>query len=118
LVELLFEQPYSKIDFVVNKINVERKAASRYLQKLENIGIFVSNAYSKVITLFRHSRLVQVDGSNAVKGWQSGGFSSSMYFGFTLEGLAACFIFQIPVQNKVWIQWPSCQKLCSLDLIP
>jgi len=30
LVELLFEQPYSKIEFVVNQLKVERKAASRY----------------------------------------------------------------------------------------
>jgi len=39
LVELLFEQPYSKIEFVVNKLGVERKAASRYLKELERIGI-------------------------------------------------------------------------------
>ena len=30
LVELLFEQPYSKIEFVVNKLRIERKAASRF----------------------------------------------------------------------------------------
>ena len=35
LVELLFEQPYSKIEFVVNQLKVERKAASRYLKELE-----------------------------------------------------------------------------------
>ena len=37
LVELLFEQPYSKIEFVVSKLGVERKAASRYLKELESI---------------------------------------------------------------------------------
>jgi len=42
LVELLFEQPYSKIDFVVNKLKVERKTASRYLKELESIGILES----------------------------------------------------------------------------
>ena len=42
LVELLFEQPYSKIEFVINKLGVERKAASRYLKELENIGIVES----------------------------------------------------------------------------
>jgi Fic family protein len=42
LVELLFEQPYSKIEFVVNKLGVERKAASRYLKELENIGVLES----------------------------------------------------------------------------
>ncbi|MEI6089221.1 MAG: Fic family protein [bacterium] len=42
LVELLFEQPYAKIDFVVNKLKVERKTASRYLKELESIGILKS----------------------------------------------------------------------------
>jgi len=42
LVELLFEQPYSKIEFVVNRLGVERKAASRYLKELERIGIVES----------------------------------------------------------------------------
>jgi nitrogen fixation/metabolism regulation signal transduction histidine kinase len=39
LIELLLEQPYSKIEFVVEKLNVERKAASRYFKKMERIGI-------------------------------------------------------------------------------
>lgn len=39
LVETLFENPYCKIDFIVKKLCVERKAASRYLHKLEDIGI-------------------------------------------------------------------------------
>jgi Fic family protein len=39
LVELLFENPYSKIEFLVDRIGVERKAASRYLKKLDEIGI-------------------------------------------------------------------------------
>ena len=39
LVETLFENPYCKIDFVVKVLGVERKAASRYLHKLEDIGI-------------------------------------------------------------------------------
>ncbi len=39
LIETLFENPYCKIDFIVKKLCVERKAASRYLHKLEDIGI-------------------------------------------------------------------------------
>lgn len=39
LVETLFENPYCKIEFIVKAIGVERKAASRYLHLLENIGI-------------------------------------------------------------------------------
>lgn len=39
LIEVLFEQPYCKIDFLVDRLNIERKAASRYLQSLEEIGL-------------------------------------------------------------------------------
>ena len=42
LVETLFVHPYSKIEFVVNALGVERKAASRYLQSLEEIGLLES----------------------------------------------------------------------------
>ena len=35
LVELIFENPYSKIDFLVNKLSVNRKTASKYLRELE-----------------------------------------------------------------------------------
>jgi Fic family protein len=49
LVELLFEQPYSKIDFVVGKLGIERKAASRYLKKLESIGILSSQKIGREI---------------------------------------------------------------------
>ena len=42
LIELLYEQPYSKIDYVIEKIGVERKAASRYLKELESIGVLKS----------------------------------------------------------------------------
>lgn len=38
-IELLFEQPYSKIEYVVNRLGVERKTASRYLTGLESIGV-------------------------------------------------------------------------------
>lgn len=43
LVETLFEHPYSKIDYIVKSLSVERKAASRYLKKLEEIGILESH---------------------------------------------------------------------------
>ena len=39
LIELLFEQPYCKIEFLVERLNIERKAASRYLQNLEKIKV-------------------------------------------------------------------------------
>ncbi len=59
LVELLFEQPYSKIDFVVDKLNVERKAASRYLKELENIRIVESRKVGRE-TLYINKDLIEI----------------------------------------------------------
>ena len=39
LLETVFENPYCKTEFVVRDLGVERKTASRYLHKLEDIGI-------------------------------------------------------------------------------
>lgn len=59
LVELLFEQPYSKIDFVVNRLGVERKAASRYLKELENVGVVESQKVGRE-TLFINKELIEI----------------------------------------------------------
>ncbi len=59
LVELLFEQPYSKIDFVVNKLGVERKAASRYLKELETIGIVEARKVGRE-TLYINTKLIEI----------------------------------------------------------
>ena len=59
LVELLFEQPYSKIEFVVNKLGVERKAASRYLKELEDIGIVESQKVGRE-TLYINKKLIEI----------------------------------------------------------
>jgi Fic family protein len=59
LVELLFEQPYAKIDFVVNQLQVERKAASRYLRELERIGILKSQKIGRE-TLYINIELVEI----------------------------------------------------------
>ena len=59
LIELLFEQPYSKIEFVVEKLNVERKAASRYLKKLESIGIVRSQKVGRE-SIFVNEKLIEV----------------------------------------------------------
>jgi cell filamentation protein, protein adenylyltransferase len=59
LVELLFEQPYSKIEFVVNKLGVERKAASRYLKELESIGVLESQKVGRE-TLFVNKELIEI----------------------------------------------------------
>lgn len=49
LVENIFEQPYTKIEYITNKLGVERKAASRYLRKLKEIGILESKKVGKEI---------------------------------------------------------------------
>jgi len=59
LVELLFEQPYSKIEFVVNKLGVERKAASRYLKELENAGILESQKVGRE-TIYINKELIEI----------------------------------------------------------
>ncbi len=59
LVELLFEQPYSKIGFVVNKLGVERKAASRYLKELEEIGIVESQKIGRE-TIYINRDLIDI----------------------------------------------------------
>ena len=57
LTELLFEQPYSKIEFVIDKLGVERKASSRYLKKLEEIGILESQKVGRE-TIYVNSKLI------------------------------------------------------------
>jgi len=39
LVEILFMHPYTKIEFLVNGLDITRKTASKYLNELEGIGI-------------------------------------------------------------------------------
>ena len=59
MVELLFEQPYAKIDFVVNKLGVERKAASRYLRELEGIGVLKSQKVGREV-IYINVKLIEV----------------------------------------------------------
>jgi len=59
LIELLFEQPYSKIEFVINKLNVERKTASRYLRKLEETGILRSQKIGRE-TIYINTKLIEI----------------------------------------------------------
>tara|TARA_R110002049_G_scaffold83103_4_gene211233 strand:+ start:1241 stop:2320 length:1080 start_codon:yes stop_codon:yes gene_type:complete len=59
LIELLFEQPYSKIEYVVQKLNVERKAASRYLNSLEEIGILESEKVGRE-SIYINKKLINI----------------------------------------------------------
>ena len=40
LVEILFMHPYTKIEFLVDRLKITRKTASKYLSELEKIDIF------------------------------------------------------------------------------
>ncbi len=42
LIELLFIQPYTKIEFLVNSGIAERRTASKYLKQLEGVGTLES----------------------------------------------------------------------------
>ena len=49
----------SEIGFVVNKLGVERKAASRYLKELEDIGIVESQKVGRE-TLYINRELIEI----------------------------------------------------------
>jgi Fic family protein len=49
LIEQLFVHPYCKIEFLVNNLAIERKAASRYLSNLDEIGILKSQQKGKEV---------------------------------------------------------------------
>ena len=59
LIELLFEQPYCKVKFLVDKGIAKRQTAAEYLQELEKIGILTSQKIG-VENLFLNVRLFQV----------------------------------------------------------
>lgn len=59
LLELLFEQPYCKIEFVIERLKVSRVTASKYLNGLEKIGILQSKKVWKE-TLFINVELFEL----------------------------------------------------------
>lgn len=59
LIEILFEQPYCKIEIITSKLRVERKAASRYLKALEEIGVLKSQIIWKE-TLYVNTDLFNI----------------------------------------------------------
>ena len=59
LIEILFVQPYTKIDFLVKNEIAERRTASKYLSQLEEIGILESRKIGKEI-LFINKRLYEL----------------------------------------------------------
>jgi Fic family protein len=59
LMELIFRQPYCKIQFLVEAGIAERKTASVYLQKLERIGILNGGKIGREM-VYRHPALLKV----------------------------------------------------------
>jgi Fic family protein len=59
LVEVIFTQPYCKIAFLVQAGIAERKAASRYLQQLERMGILAGEIHGKEI-IYKNLLLLEI----------------------------------------------------------
>jgi Fic family protein len=59
LVEIIFENPYSKIDFLVNKLNINRKTASKYLKELEEYNFLSHLKIGKEI-LYINDSLMEI----------------------------------------------------------
>jgi len=59
LIELLFEQPYCKIQFVVDKGIAKRETAAEYLKELEKIGILKKKKVGKE-NLFLNKKLYEI----------------------------------------------------------
>ena len=59
LVELVFTQPYSKIQFLVDASIAQRQTASEYLQELEKLGILKGEKRGREV-LYKHPALLKV----------------------------------------------------------
>jgi len=55
LVELIFENPYSKIDFLVKKLNINRKTASKYLKEMEENNFLTHIQVGKELVYINHN---------------------------------------------------------------
>ena len=59
LIEILFEQPYSKSEYLEKRLNISRITAAKYLKELEKINILKSKKVWKEI-LYINTQLVEV----------------------------------------------------------
>lgn len=59
LIDLLFIQPYTKIEYLVNAGIAERRTASKYLKQLEEIGVLESFRFHKEI-IFINTKLYEL----------------------------------------------------------
>jgi Fic family protein len=65
LVEIIFENPYSKIEFLVNKLSINRKTASKYLKELETAG-FLSHLQTGRETIYINDSLMEILKNEAI----------------------------------------------------
>jgi Fic family protein len=63
LIEVIFSQPYSKIAILEEKKIASRNTASKYLRKLEKLGILASEVVGRE-TLYRNTLLFDILTSN------------------------------------------------------
>jgi len=59
LIELLFEHPYSKSEYLENRLSISRITAAKYLKALESIGILQSKKVWKE-TLYINTSLFEL----------------------------------------------------------
>ena len=59
LIEMIFRQPYCKIQFLVDAGIAKRQTASVYLQELERIGLLTSERRGKEV-IYKHPALLEV----------------------------------------------------------
>ncbi len=59
LIELIFVQPYCRINFLVDSGLAERKTASRYLRELQELGILESQKVGREV-IYSHPALLRV----------------------------------------------------------
>ena len=59
LIELLFEHPYSKSEYLEKRLNISRITAAKYLKALQEIGILQSRKVCKE-TLYINTELFEL----------------------------------------------------------
>ena len=59
LVEIIFENPYSKIEYLVRKLDINRKTASKYLKELEKEN-FLSHLQAGKEVLYINNSLMEI----------------------------------------------------------
>jgi predicted transcriptional regulator len=59
LVELLFEMPYSKIQFLVERMGIDRRTASKYLKNIAHLGILTPQRVGKEM-IYINTQLIDI----------------------------------------------------------